>query len=367
MGTRAGARVLSGQGWPETDPQGVAAAIVPAVTVTVGAGVAVTSDAAPGGVVGRTGFAAGAEARAGDLVVVADAASGGLVSFHIENGIRVEVDRVGLAEGLGIAGPSALALASTTGAGGRTWAVLAAEGTGSLTVMELTDRGHLRPATQILDTAATRFAGVDDLSVEIAKGQVFVTATGDEGASRFALLPDGRLVHLDSGNGKVKAGAPDAAGLGRSLDGTGDAGRDVLKGGAKDDILVAGMGRDVLKGGAGDDILAAGTEGGARGARMFGGSGADTFVLVPRDKGRLVVADFEAGTDRLDLSGVAGLMDPDQLHVKSRAWGALIKTDGMVARIRGDDGRLHADDLFPDDGLGTPLGVPLPTAEDGLF
>lgn len=118
-------------------------------------------------------------------------------------------------------------------------------------------------------------------------------------------------------------------------------GGDVLRGGAGADTLRGGGGRDLLDGGDGDDLL----DGGTGADTLLGGAGADRFVFGASDaRARLpvydtqgdVVADFEDGIDRLDLSafaqrvpGVAaevladtGFTDPAQLQVRSVLDGA---------------------------------------------
>ena len=420
MGSRAAARVLSGQGWPEdlrsaAAGDGLSGPALPVAALETGAAGGAAAGAGPlssslsltvaqdtgqdtaqdmgpalsyritedGWLSAARGNDAlalkgaradfridGAVALAGtdSLLVVAETGSAGLVSYRVGGrGNLDRVDAVGAGDGLGIAAPAALDL---TQAHGRTWAVLAAEGSGSLTVMELAPSGALIPADQVIDTADTRFAGACSLSVETVQGQSFVTVSGHEGGSSlFTLLPDGRLVHMESRDAGAPASAPGQADLGRVRDGTGDAGRDVLKGTAKDDLLIAGEGRDVLKGRGGDDILVAGDAAGSPGTRMItkmiGGAGADTFVLAPVAKGAHRIMDFEAGLDRRDLSAVAGLMDPDQLVIRGRAWGALLKLDGTKVKIRGDDGPFDADDLFAGaEGLGTAMRVPLPGITD---
>ena len=71
-----------------------------------------------------------------------------------------------------------------------------------------------------------------------------------------------------------------------------------MAGGAGDDLMIAGSGgTDTLRGGDGNDILVAGDAG----ARMFGGSGADIFVLR-EGAHTFEIRDFEPGVDRIDLS-----------------------------------------------------------------
>lgn len=131
-----------------------------------------------------------------------------------------------------------------------------------------------------------------------------------------------------SGNDKVFGGSGDD----KLFGGTGN---DTLEGGDGADTLVGGNGNDRLYaghallgsldnlfGGAGDDWLVGGSQGGSGpvdgyenlgpygpelgiggspedGAIMNGGTGADTFVF---NGGEIGIQDFEAGTDKIDLS-----------------------------------------------------------------
>jgi VCBS repeat-containing protein len=72
----------------------------------------------------------------------------------------------------------------------------------------------------------------------------------------------------------------------------GDAGL-VMDGGKGDDQLFGGAGNDTLIGGTGNDTLS-------------GGGGADTFVWQAGDSGTDTVADFQLGTDTLDLGALLG-------------------------------------------------------------
>ncbi|MEO1133170.1 MAG: hypothetical protein AAFX40_10745, partial [Cyanobacteria bacterium J06639_1] len=78
----------------------------------------------------------------------------------------------------------------------------------------------------------------------------------------------------------------------------GFSGGDRLLAGSGDDLLDGGRGEDVLTGNAGNDTLAGGLDDDA----LTGGEGADTFVLVDGE-GTDTIADFEVGTDVLELRG----------------------------------------------------------------
>ncbi|CAN0547646.1 unnamed protein product, partial [Laminaria digitata] len=95
---------------------------------------------------------------------------------------------------------------------------------------------------------------------------------------------------------------------------TGDSGHDTLVGGAGDDVLDGGKHNDTLIGGEGDDTL-------------IGGSGRDTFVF-DQNFGDDVIADFEAGRDKIDLSDL-GIDGFEALMLNAHADGenTVIKTD----------------------------------------
>ncbi len=84
----------------------------------------------------------------------------------------------------------------------------------------------------------------------------------------------------------------------------GAAGNDRLEGGAGNDKLYGNEGDDRLFGGAGNDLL----DGGAGADLLEGGAGADVFrFAAPADSSvaaRDVIADFVAGTDKIDLSQI---------------------------------------------------------------
>ncbi len=98
----------------------------------------------------------------------------------------------------------------------------------------------------------------------------------------------------------------------------GGKGANTLIGSADDDKIFAGAGNDTIIGGEGDNI-------------SYGGSGADIFQLTNRVSGRNggligehssddLIIDFQAGVDRLDVSGF-GITSFDQLKLVMNATG----------------------------------------------
>ena len=366
-----------------------------------GALVAYVSDGA-GALTGRAGL--NGAARAYDLdgavaletvsvgavtfLLAADATSSAVYSYRIDDtsGALTFTDSLGAADGLGVAAPSAM---ETVQLGGATWVILAAAGSGSLSVMKLLPSGQLEPADHLLDTLATRFGGVTALEVIKVQGQVFVLAGGaDDGLSLFSLLPGGQLVHMQSlahftGAGLRNVTSIKAAQVGNEIrifvtsegdtgvsqfslplddlgsviessgsDGVG--GGQVLGTGAGDLILGRGA-QDRLMGQGGNDILVAGDTG----AILSGGAGADIFVLGP-STGTLQITDFEPGLDRIDLSKMEMLRSVAQLDLTTTGSGIEVRYGTTLIEIFSFDGTpLKASDLWPT-GFETPDRVAIP-------
>lgn len=272
------------------------------------------------------------------------------------DGALLPVAATGPSEGLAIAAPTAVEAVS---AHGTQFVLVAAAGTQTLSVLEIATDGSTELRDHLIDTGATRFGAVQDIASAEAGGQVFVVAGGgDDGVSLFTLLPDGRLLHLDSlasaagarlddvtrlhahvvdGALHVFAATEDARGLvhlATTADpGTLRRGTGLLEGGPDNDLLV-GEGPDgVLRGGAGDDILVAGLSD----ARLTGGDGADLFVLRGGE-GTVRITDFEPGTDRLDLSDFTMLRGPGQIEGTETANGARLSFRDNLVRIESHDG-----------------------------
>ncbi|WP_425102317.1 calcium-binding protein [Tropicibacter sp. S64] len=311
-----------------------------------------------------------------EILLATDLTRGGLLSYAIDGttGALTPVDYEGAGKGMGIATPTAL---ETVQAFGATWAIVAAAGSSSLSVFRVTPGGGLAPVDHVIDGLSTRFGGVDALAVVEHKGQVFVIAGGaDDGLSLFTLLPDGRLLHLETlehdiglGLENVTAIAADVVGstlqvfvtsgtddgitqlniplgtLGAVIRDTGS-GSTRLDGTMGDDLLEAGQtGHDTLYGFGGKDILVAG----AGGATLYGGGGEDIFVISETDAAQRVrIMDFQPGQDSLDLSGITMLRSTAQLTITSTAWGALITIRGTTIEVRSaGGGPLTEAHLFP--------------------
>ena len=274
---------------------------------------------------------------------------------------------LGAAAGLGIATPTGLEMVQGYG---RAWAVVAAAGSSSISVVEVTAAGDLRLADHIIDTLDTRFQSVQALATAQVGDRVFVFAGGaDAGISAFMMLPDGRLIaagQLMAGadmtldditaleavvvDGKVElVVAGEGSGLIRLRfdPGTpaprqhGTAGNDALTGGAQDDLLWGGNGNDRLSGGAGADILVDGT--GSDDLR--GGAGADVFVLN-RDGQADIIRDFDPAEDRLDLSAWGRIYSVEVLPMAERRGAVVIRWGQEALTVYSANGRDFSTDVF---------------------
>lgn len=305
-----------------------------------------------------------------NLLLATQAGSQRISSFCINDttGALTHVADLGAEQGLGIDAPTTF---ETVSAFGKTWVLLGSAGSSTLSVLELTSTGRFTAVDHTLDTAETRFGGVQSLAIAQVGDRVFVVAGGaDDGLTLLTLLPDGRLVHLETiphttGSGLMNVSqvetvvmgdtlqifvssgtdagisqfSVDLGNLGTTIRGdTNGAGR--VQGGAGDDLLVAGR-NDTVTGGSGNDIIL-----GAAGAQLTGGAGSDRFVL--EETGAVTrIMDFNPVLDSLDLSSFSMLRSVAQLNITSVSFGARIEFRGTVIEVRSFNGQsLEADDLF---------------------
>lgn len=269
---------------------------------------------------------------AGSMLVTLSAQADSLAAYRIGTDGRVTlVDTLGLADALAIDTPTLL---ETVRLGARDFVLLGAAGTGSISVIELLPSGVMRLTDQVNDDLNTRFAGISVLQSVSIGDRVYVIAGGaDDGLSLLTLLPNGRLLHLETIADTDAMTLNNPAGLAARVNGgvielfvsggaeagltwlrinpgalaptlTAGTSGAVLTGDSRADLLIGGAGNDRLDGGAGDDILIDG----AGIDNLRGGAGADTFVLTP-DGAFDRVLDFTPGVDRLDLSAFGRIYD----------------------------------------------------------
>ncbi|MGB2199700.1 MAG: calcium-binding protein [Pseudooceanicola atlanticus] len=306
-----------------------------------------------GGLVDMDGFALNG---AGHLLAL----SGGEVqlgSYSPSRDGRLRMrDQVEQADGIGISQPSALEVAELAG---RYYAIVAARGSSSLSVIEVAADGTLIPRDHLLDSTETRFGTAAHIAVAARGDQVFVAAAGSEpGLSLFQLLPGGRLLHLDTladhagitladisaldmlaradGSLGIAVASETEAGVtwldvatgpqGQLI--LGGTGSNDLQGTDRDDLISGGDAGETLSGGQGDDILSDG----AGSDRLTGGKGRDIFVMTG-DGERDIIHDFDPEADSLDLSDWTFLRSAAQLTVLTKSYGADILFGDEVLQL----------------------------------
>lgn len=294
-----------------------------------------------------------------DVLVYASRYQDQIISYTVNaNGGLAVADVLSMSDGLPINTPSALEIATV---GGQTYAVLAASGTSSLSVMEISASGQLIPTDHVTASTYTRIENLEALDIAMVGPRAFVVAGGaNDGVSLFELMPDGRLHHWDAQEDLSAASLQNVTGItaaarANGLDiyasseteagitqlrvelGTtgamvrGDAGDNALSGTVgldAADVLYGGAGDDTLSGLDGDDVLIGGTGFNL----LIGGDGADTFIMSPgatHDS----IADFELGVDRIDLSGFGRIYEIGALHWTERSQGAEISFGDRVLII----------------------------------
>lgn len=273
---------------------------------------------------------------------------------------------LGVEREVGFNTPTAL---STTQVDGKPYLIMASSKASSLTVMRINPNATLSPQDHIIDELGTRFQGVSTIQTVTMDGRSFVFAGGtDGGLSMYRLLPDGRLlwvanliddddktlaavsaIEAVAVNGKIalfvasgkETGItqfeidPGKAGIsGISNDG-------VARGTDDSDLLIGGGTTNRIEGGKGDDVLVAN----GQPVRLKGGDGADVFV-ASEVNGRIIIEDFEVGTDRLDLSFLGMLRSTYQLVISPQSYGAKIFYGKTSITLITADGRSLSKDFF---------------------
>lgn len=309
-------------------------------------------------------FALASLTLGGQVYVLAlSAAENSLFSLALSSdGVLTQVARLDMRDGLVVETPTHLQLVQVAG---QDYALVGAEGTGSVSVVALSPGGGMQVTDQVNDDLNTRFAGLSVLEAVTLGGQVYVVAGGaDDGLTLMTLLPGGRLLHLGTLADDAQMALTDPAALALAAKSTGidifaagevpveqsaagggltqlraDLGQigetiQLQDGGASHagtigrDQIAGGAGNDALSGGAGDDILMDG----AGEDTLRGGAGADVFVLSG-DSGVDWIRDFEPGTDRLDLSGWGRFYTVEVLQIIPTSAGADIVLGQEVLRL----------------------------------
>ena len=323
-------------------------------------GTGTVADSATSYASGITAFATGMVGST-DYLFSTSASENGLTAWRVDaGGTLTEQASMGAGDGLWIDAPSCLATAVVDG---KSFVIIGASGSSSLSVMEVGTDGSLTVRDHLIDDLNTRFDGVTALTTVAHGGHTFVLAGGaDDGISAFQLLPDGRLLaraHIadtadislanvsaiaaKSSGSRIEVAVASTTDLGLTrlrLD-TGAIGVTLaanatgenLNGSAGFDLLLGGDGADTLTGLAGEDILFDG----AGADVLAGGAGADTFVLA-YDGETDLITDFTLGEDTIDLSGLPMLRSLSQLFFTTTANGVDIRYGTETLRIETSNG-----------------------------
>ena len=304
----------------------------------------------------------------GRMFLLTASALGNYVSLHSvqPDGKTWPVETVWSDQGTGLNQPSHL---ETVKVGGITYLIVGSSQSSSLTTMRITSIGGLEPIDHVIDERTTRFSGITALTTITLDGRAFVFAGGgDDGLTVFTVLPDGRLLHLETlidaeewALAKVSAlsatviggklvlfvASKTESGITQILFDPGQIGLTKLVGDGRqdgtsgNDLLQATRSTTSLHGGNGDDTLI----GGGQPITMFGGNGADTFVPLPAD-GRIIIKDFEPGIDRLDLSMLGMIRSIWQLTISPQSDGIKLFFGDSVIWIKTRDGQTIQRDFF---------------------
>ena len=273
----------------------------------------------------------------------------GITSYAVgADGKATLVDSLGNRDMLAVSGPAALQAIQRDGV---TYAVIAATGSSSLSVVRINDMGCLFVTDHVVDDRTTRFDHTQVLDSFTAAGRSFVVTAGtDAGVTVMELLPDGQLQHFATGVFETGAGMAAVTGIEAAVKGTTvsfyitDARADRVQtidmslatlggqidarggqatGTAMADLIWGSAANETLQGWGDDDFIFSG--GGAD--VMTGGSGADLFVMAATsDNGR--ITDFELHNDRIDLSAWGHIYTAAALTITANASGAVISLNG---------------------------------------
>jgi Ca2+-binding RTX toxin-like protein len=238
------------------------------------------------------------------IVTVAQEMNGLTLWSVADNGNLWAEDTVDASDGLWISAPTAI---ETVVIDAQTYMIVAAAGSGSLSVVTLDATGAMSVIDHVIDDLDTRFAGVTALATIQIDGETWVAAGGsDDGVSVFALLPNGMLEPVAHMADTVTAGLADVSTLELgSTDGvidiyvgsasetgithlTFDPNGATISGTNSAQMLLGTDGDDLILDGGGIDILT-------------GSAGADVFIFVP-DNSPDTITDFTIGEDRIDIS-----------------------------------------------------------------
>lgn len=304
----------------------------------------------------------------GQTVLIAVSGLGNFLSSQRIDGQGniIRADYLKVRDGTGFNIPNDVAAVTVNG---QVYLVVTSATASSITTVRLLPNGSMIPVDHIVDELTTRFQGATALATVEVEGRAYVFVGGvDDGISMFTVLPDGRLLHLETladdpvmtlsdvsaiaarevagrivlfvssaSEGGITQLAVDPGQIGL----TGRAGSGTVEGGAGDDMLRAGRGTTHLKGGDGDDVLITWRED----IMVWGGSGRDVFVATPI-RGRILIWDYDPGEDRLDLSQLGMIRSVWQLSFSPFSKGIRIRFGETLIEIHSALGGTLTADQF---------------------
>ncbi|WP_318527631.1 calcium-binding protein [Actibacterium sp. XHP0104] len=288
------------------------------------------------------------ETAGGTYLIAASGPDDRLTVFAVDDdGALTPTVALGASDLLPINSPEAIEVVDIMGA---PHLVVASSGSSSLTVLAIGDDGTLTPVDHVIDDLRTRFAGVSVMESFVYDGRAYILASGrDDGLSLFTLLPNGRLLHLETVVDSYQTALSNISEIAARV-----VGAEVQvfvtsasEAGMTQFMLTPGLSGQILWGGtsisgtAGNDVLidSAETE------TFFGGAGADMFVFTA-DGAPDTILDFQKGVDRIDLSGLGMVYDISNVVITPTATGAtLVVHDEILTLISHDGLPLSASDF----------------------
>ena len=295
-----------------------------------------------------------------EYLLTLSALENGITCYAVAgNGATTLIDSLGNRDMLAVSGAAALQVMQVAGV---TYAVIAATGSSSLSVVRVNDMGCLFQTDHLVDGRTTRFDHTSVLDSFALNGRSFVVTAGtDAGITVLELLPGGRLQPFCTGVFETGAGLFAVKGLEVAVSGSTvsifvvDDRADRVQqfdlslanlggvvrptggqaiGTARDDLVLGTAAAETLSGWGGDDWIHSG--GGAD--VLMGGTGADVFVFgAGSDNAR--INGLELGVDRIDLSDWGHVYSKAALTITSTATGCVIGLNGLDITVVAADSR----------------------------
>lgn len=310
-----------------------------------------------------------------DIAIVASASENGVTSYVVNGNSAAFADKEGPADGFGIMKPTDVEIVELDG---KTFVIVASEPNngqgGALSVLQVSSNGSLEPVDHITDTGLSRFGNVQNIAILEHDSQVYVAAGGgDFGISLLKLLPDGKLVLIDSFDGTADHPLDDISALEIAV--VGDVIQLFAASEDRDGITVLGydisnLGSDIVGSESGESLTGTNKDDiiydGGGSDTLRGNNGADRF-LFESDGETDYVQDFNPNEDRLDLSSIPFLFDVNDLEITPTSDGATIQFREETIVLRSHDGQpLTADAVRAAVDIGVNRSVFIPTTTEEI-